>query len=362
VDQPLTIAVASFYKPLVARIEQALQGMKAIVVQVAPNDDSVLKALHGSQSQLVVLHERKDRSDWLDLANTLRNANPRPPLVDFAESSDVEVVARGIVSGSANFVPLANGTSPHEIKTIIVDAISGREPSPDCLYGRVKAMLPKAPAEGGKYVCSSGRFFSAQEAMEHCLGLGLTPDETAGFLGVSPRDTNKADRRTRRRPRVGMSMPSLPFSRVGRLAISAIAVGAIALLVSRQGPPPLPYELAPVSGTVTLDGQPVSQGLVRLTPDGTRATKGPSGIGVIDAQGTFRVVTAGHDGAVVGSHRVSVLPTELRQSDPTKYVSQAMPTRYTRNKTSGLSCEVQSGRPNHLALKLITPNTETRAK
>lgn len=355
--QPLTIIVASVYKPLLNLLERAMEGSGAVLRQMEPDSEMVLKAVGGNQKALVVLHERRGQTEWLDLAKALHQASVGATTIALGESTDVGAVARGIAHGIANYVPIGHGTDLLEIRRIVTNAVAGEQAPGDSLYGRVKAMLPSA--KDGTLLSHSGKVVSAEDAIQQCVTLGLTPEEIAGYLGVSANDANKIAGKAHRRQRES-GIPSLPFSSVGRLAISAIAVGAIALLISRRGPPPLPYELAPVTGTVTLDGKTVSQGVVRLTPDGTRATKGPTGIGVIDAQGNFRVVTAGHDGAVVGSHRVSVLPTELRQPDPTKYVLQAMPAKYTRNTTSGLSCEVQSGEPNHLALKLLTPDMHAK--
>jgi len=67
------------------------------------------------------------------------------------------------------------------------------------------------------------------------------------------------------------------------------------------------YQLAPVSGTVTVDGKPLENVAVSFVPDTSQATPGPGSSGVTDAQGRFTLKTVAGDrdrGALVGKHRV----------------------------------------------------------
>ena len=69
------------------------------------------------------------------------------------------------------------------------------------------------------------------------------------------------------------------------------------------------YELAPVSGVVTLDGKPVGQAVVVFQPIGSEdnMTPGPSSSGQADSEGHFALETIqGEPGAVVGNHRVKI--------------------------------------------------------
>ncbi len=59
---------------------------------------------------------------------------------------------------------------------------------------------------------------------------------------------------------------------------------------------------APVSGTVTLDGQPLSSVMVSFMPNGG----GPAASALTDASGKYSLVTAGKKGAVLGKHTVKV--------------------------------------------------------
>ncbi len=64
--------------------------------------------------------------------------------------------------------------------------------------------------------------------------------------------------------------------------------------------------LVPVSGTVTIDGQPLTQGQVMVAPDGKRASIGP-----LDENGRFELscYQVG-DGVAVGKHAVAVTAVE----------------------------------------------------
>lgn len=92
------------------------------------------------------------------------------------------------------------------------------------------------------------------------------------------------------------------------------------LLVTVAGCGGGPYEFAPVSGRVTLDGKPVAGAKVRLLPQKTAGSDlvGPASIGVTDADGWYSVTTGGtstRSGAVVGTHRV-VISTLETKPDP----------------------------------------------
>lgn len=65
-------------------------------------------------------------------------------------------------------------------------------------------------------------------------------------------------------------------------------------------------DLAPVTGRVTMNGQPVTQGEVTFLSD-----NGPSAIGSIAADGTYRLVTLQEDGALVGRHKVTIMATKV---------------------------------------------------
>ncbi|WP_339734225.1 hypothetical protein [uncultured Gimesia sp.] len=68
-------------------------------------------------------------------------------------------------------------------------------------------------------------------------------------------------------------------------------------------------DVAKVSGKVTCEGKPVTQGSIAFTPitDGDRTMPGKPALSKINSDGTFQLTTyEQHDGAVVGKHKVSV--------------------------------------------------------
>jgi hypothetical protein len=69
-----------------------------------------------------------------------------------------------------------------------------------------------------------------------------------------------------------------------------------------------PYAIAPVSGSVSLDGQPLTGGVVIFQPVASQGTvAGPGSTGRLDANGHFRLSTInGTPGAVVGEHVVRI--------------------------------------------------------
>ena len=89
----------------------------------------------------------------------------------------------------------------------------------------------------------------------------------------------------------------------------------------------------PVSGKVLIDGKPLTIGSIVFVPQGAR----PSG-GAIDKEGHFVLTCYQHgDGAVLGSHRVSV--TAAQNIGETAIRWEA-PKDYADIKTSGLDVTV----------------------
>ncbi len=65
-------------------------------------------------------------------------------------------------------------------------------------------------------------------------------------------------------------------------------------------------ELHPVTGTVTIDGQPATVGSISFMPDVTQNTKGPLATSQIGEDGTFTLMTGSKEGAIAGFHKVVV--------------------------------------------------------
>jgi hypothetical protein len=104
------------------------------------------------------------------------------------------------------------------------------------------------------------------------------------------------------------------------------------------------YQLAAVSGWVTLDGRPLAGAYVTFQPRGDRdnSTPGPASVGRTDQDGRFSltVVDPRHAegpaaaGAVVGLHRVIIRKSAKEGSgDEGAPYQDALPARYNRDTT-----------------------------
>lgn len=123
------------------------------------------------------------------------------------------------------------------------------------------------------------------------------------------------------------------MSRRSRLRRAAVVVAIGAALVA--GCSRNPFPLAPVSGTVTLDGVPLRSGVVSFQPTASQGSQaGPGSTGPIDERGHFVLVALdGTPGAVVGEHRVriySATPGESPRDDSDSSVAmrERVPVRY----------------------------------
>jgi hypothetical protein len=105
------------------------------------------------------------------------------------------------------------------------------------------------------------------------------------------------------------------------------------------------YPLAPVSGTVTLDGEPLPNASVGFEPIANAGSDaGPGSYGVTDASGKYALTTIDDDGgAVIGKHRVSISTYQGGEDERGQMVVTApeeVPERY--NEETELVFEVPS--------------------
>lgn len=91
----------------------------------------------------------------------------------------------------------------------------------------------------------------------------------------------------------------------------------------------------PVSGQVKLDGEPLVGAHVSFRPDSRELYPGPASYGKTDAEGRFVLRTVdGHDGAVVGPHRVRIsLPVRTPVASPDAPGSDRLPAKYSGDNT-----------------------------
>lgn len=91
----------------------------------------------------------------------------------------------------------------------------------------------------------------------------------------------------------------------------------------------------PVSGSVMIDGKPLTSGSVFVIPEKARPA-----IGLIDKNGRFVLRTYdGEDGCVVGKHRIAVTATEAIGNRGVRWLA---PKKYSDVTTSGLEITVEN--------------------
>ncbi len=102
----------------------------------------------------------------------------------------------------------------------------------------------------------------------------------------------------------------------------------------------------PVSGRVTLDGEPVPFGHIRFVPGDARAA-----FGEIENDGHFRLTTFDSgDGCVLGTHKVEVI---ARHPQGETSIRHLVPPKYGTAETSDISVEI-TGPTSDLEVKLVS--------
>jgi hypothetical protein len=89
--------------------------------------------------------------------------------------------------------------------------------------------------------------------------------------------------------------------------------GVLSVLAMTAGCSGSSFDLAPVTGQVTINGQPFSQGRVMFAPIAQGGAKevGKPAFGILASDGSFKLTTfEADDGAVVGEHWVTVIRIE----------------------------------------------------
>ena len=123
------------------------------------------------------------------------------------------------------------------------------------------------------------------------------------------------------------------------LFASLVLLIACALAGCDQGP-----ELGSVTGTVTLDGQPVPHAFVVFTPQGP----GRPSQTKTDAEGRFSLkFNADREGALIGNHRVTVSTADI--TDDGRNIKEIIPAEY--NREGAIDVAVKAGE-NVISLEL----------
>lgn len=107
------------------------------------------------------------------------------------------------------------------------------------------------------------------------------------------------------------------------------------------------FTLVPVSGTITLDGQPLAGATVSFQPAGSQTAPGPGSGAVTDASGKYTLKTAeaiSRPGAVVGAHTVRFTGVQdQRAADDDTQRPPALDPVPARYRDPGLTFDVPAG-------------------
>jgi hypothetical protein len=131
-------------------------------------------------------------------------------------------------------------------------------------------------------------------------------------------------------------MTSLPSSFSLRRAV-AIGLASLFLLAIGCGK----AHESSISGTVTLDGKPLTTGVVSFYP----LKGGPMAYGNIQSNGAYKIVTGGTRGLPSGEYRVAVVANETAANTPGVEMmgKRITPEKYATPEKSGLKFNVQPG-------------------
>ncbi len=142
-------------------------------------------------------------------------------------------------------------------------------------------------------------------------------------------------------------------ARIGKLAYRSLLLSAVLFALGCGEESGLP--LASVEGSVAYGGKFLDHGKVVFSPQG--GTPGPSAIGKIQPDGSFVMQTTGHEGAAVGSHKVTIhcrrelTTTEIKERS-LRIPKSLIPAKYWRQKESPLAFEVEAGEDNEYEIVL----------
>jgi len=136
-----------------------------------------------------------------------------------------------------------------------------------------------------------------------------------------------------------------------RCAVGLLWTASICL--SGCGPTEHLPECAPVTGKVTIGGEPLASAMVTFHPEG----EGNKGQAATEADGTYVLNTYDvKDGAVIGKHTVTVerylppMPTQPGGKIPS--ARSTVPRKYNTPEKSPLKYEVKSGTNNVIDIPL----------
>ena len=132
----------------------------------------------------------------------------------------------------------------------------------------------------------------------------------------------------------------------GTLLIASARRHTLALMLAMLSSAGCGYEMARVSGTVTLEGEAVGPGAVIFLPDGT-GEKVPTAIGHFGVDGRYRLGSnSPDDGARIGEYRVIIQgrgAEDQTYGEETAGTPSLIPLLYADPASSGLTAHVSRG-------------------
>ena len=128
-----------------------------------------------------------------------------------------------------------------------------------------------------------------------------------------------------------------------------LAAGSVVGCTKPMGP-------VPVHGKVYYRGAPLGNGVIVLTPDGSRGSHGPFAQAEIQAEGSYEMKTGSSPGAPAGWYRVTIVAVDTKTPALSlggfSVPRTLLPEKYRDPELSGLVCEIKPGQANQINFNL----------
>ncbi|NOX53834.1 MAG: carboxypeptidase regulatory-like domain-containing protein [Planctomycetes bacterium] len=120
-----------------------------------------------------------------------------------------------------------------------------------------------------------------------------------------------------------------------QLVVGVCCIAVFVFAVSGCAPTASGPKTVPVSGTVTMDGKPLANAMVRFIPE----AGGRPSFGITDAQGRYELsYTESQKGAILGKHRVEITTYGVGAEEDEEYggaspgaTKETVPAKYNVN-------------------------------
>lgn len=136
-----------------------------------------------------------------------------------------------------------------------------------------------------------------------------------------------------------------------QLVLLISGIGTLAGCGTASASPKSESPLAPVKGTVSLDGKPLEGATMIFAPQASKM--GDGAIGVTDASGNYEATAGGATGAPIGSYKVTIsrlvdpagkpVVATLETPPANLGARESMPPKFSDHAVSMLKCTVAAG-------------------